>query len=249
MLQEHRQLTGSYMSQHDGPPTLISDEWQQRNEPAQSSAAETDVADSSKSELDPDTTSESAELDPEAPEETLLLSDLPEQSDDRRQSEPPVEPAPDHLALIEAELSALRGETAHVNKILDRLHAENERLRRGESEQILQPLFRDLMKLADDWTAMGASWESKETATPADVARKCRDVADDAGLILARHGVDSFTPSIGSPIERKQHRVIGTVDTETPELDNTVAEVRRIGYVYGEKVLKFAEVIAARHER
>ena len=104
------------MSQHDGPPTLISDEWQQRNEPAQSSAAETDVADPSKSELDPDTTSESAELDPEVPEETLLLSDLPEQSDDRRQSGPPEEPAPDHLALIEAELRALRGETAHVNR-------------------------------------------------------------------------------------------------------------------------------------
>ena len=137
-----------------------------------------------------------------------------------------MEPAPDHLALIEAELKVLRGETVHINEILDRLHAENERLRRGESEQILMPLFRDLMKLADDWTAMATSWESKETAAPADVAERCREVADDAGLILARHGVDPLTPSVGTPIERKQHRVVGTVASETPDLNNTVAEVR-----------------------
>jgi molecular chaperone GrpE (heat shock protein) len=238
------------MSQHDGPPILISDECQQRNEPAQTAAGETYSADPASTELHRASLSEPDEPATEGGEHTVTLPEPSgEQDDEPSQQEPFLEPAKHHLAMIEAELSALRAETVHVNEILDRLHAENERLRRGESQQLLQPLFRDLMKLADDWTAMAESWDSKETATPADVARKCRDVAEDAGLILTRHGVDGFVPAIGAPIERRQHRVVGTVRTESPELNNTVVEVRRTGYVYGEKVVKFAEVIAARHER
>ena len=149
---------------------------------------------------------------------------------------------------MQAELTALRAETIHTNEILDQLHAENERLRRGEVEQLLQPVFRDLLKLSDDWTAMAASWESKDAATPADVANKCRNVAEDAELILERYGVDSFAPDIGATVERRQHRVVGKIPAESSETDNTVAEVRRPGYVYGEKVIRFAEVVAARYE-
>jgi molecular chaperone GrpE (heat shock protein) len=155
-------------------------------------------------------------------------------------------PASDELATIRSELALLRAETVHVNQILDRLHAENERLRRGETEMLLQPLFRDLLKLADDWTAMAASWELKVSATPADVAKTCREVADDAGLILERFGVDSFAPDVGTTIDRRQHRVVSSVKAETPEAENTVAEVRRAGYAYHEKVIRFAEVVAAR---
>jgi molecular chaperone GrpE (heat shock protein) len=238
------------MSQQDGPPILASDEWQQREEPTQTADVEADSADLSDTGPDRPTVSEPTEPAAAATESTppsLEFSD--EQGDDLTQQEPFVEPVPDHLAMIQAELSALRAETVHLNGILDRLHAENERLRRGESEQLLQPLFRDLIKLADDWSAMAASWDSKETATPADVACKCRDVAEDAGLILERYGVDTLAPAIGAAVERRQHRVVGTVRAENPDVDNTVAEVRRAGYVYGEKVIKFAEVIAAKHER
>ena len=41
-----------------------------------------------------------------------------------------------------------------MNEILDRLHAENERCV-AEVEQLLQPVFRDLLKLSDDWTTNG----------------------------------------------------------------------------------------------
>lgn len=227
------------MNEHDGPPVMISDEWQQSTEARRAAH-------------DPD---EAVPAEP-APEplavgvvEATAYAEGPQPDAEQAPIEPAEEPGPDQLGTIAAELSALRAETAHVNEILDRLHAENERLRRGESEQLLMPLFRDLMKLADDWTVMGVSWSTKETAAPSDVAQKCHDVADDAGLILERHGVESFAPGVGDAIERKQHRVVGTVVAETPELDQTVAEVRRPGFVHGEKVLKFAEVVAARHER
>jgi molecular chaperone GrpE (heat shock protein) len=238
------------MSRQDGPPILISDEWQRWTEPPQTADAESESADPPTTEPDPvrpDEPIESTEPTGEAAEAPTPIQETSGQQGQEPAPEAPVvEAAPDHLAMIQAELSILRAETVHLNEILDRMHAENERLRRGESEQLLQPLFRDLLKLADDWTAMATSWESKEAATPSDVARKCRDVAEDAGLILERHGVASLVPQVGTPIERRQHRVVGTVKAETPEVDNTVVEVRRPGYVYGEKVIKFAEVIAAK---
>ena len=233
------------MSENDGPPNLISDGWQQRHEPRRAAVdPDPDGRDSYPQQSRPDL----LEV-PVVAEESSPHSEPPEPDVDQPPPEPPVpseEPAHDHLASIEAELRTLRAETVHVNQILDRLHAENERLRRGESEQILLPLFRDLIKLSDDWTAMATSWDAKETATPADVATRCRDVADDAGLILARHGVEPLSPTVGTAIDRKQHRIVATVAAEKPELDNTVAEVRRIGYVYGGKVLKFAEVVVAK---
>jgi molecular chaperone GrpE (heat shock protein) len=218
------------MNSQNGSPIPVSDEWEHRNDPDASPPASAVV------------------------EDTVLLGDLALQSDQPDQSrsaevedgQPLLEEASDEIATIRSELAVLRAETVHVNQILDRLHAENERLRRGETEMLLQPLFRDLLKLADDWTAMAASWESKESATPADVVKKCLDVAEDARLILERYGVESFAPAVGAPIERRQHRVVSSVKAETPEAENTVAVVRRAGYVYHEKVIRFAEVVAAR---
>ena len=152
------------------------------------------------------------------------------------------------LAAVREELAALRAETVHLNGILDRLHAENERLRRGETEQMMLPLLRDLIKMADDWRAMATSWSARESATPQDVARKCSDVADDAGLILGRYGIEEIQPAAGDELQRKLHRAVTFVPVGDPVLDGTVASVRRAGYLYGEKVLRFADVVGQRYE-
>lgn len=237
------------MNQQNDPPILMSDEWQHRNEQGPASAPETNLAHSPDDRGDREIVDDSEESAPASEKPTVPPSALPAQRDGNAALPAPLAQVSSYdLAVMQAELTALRAETIHTNEILDRLHAENERLRRGEVEQLLQPVFRDLLKLSDDWTAMAASWESKDAATPADVANKCRNVAEDAKLILERYGVDSFAPDIGATIERRQHRVVGKIPAESSETDNTVAEVRRPGYVYGEKVIRFAEVIAAAYE-
>lgn len=237
------------MNQQNDPPILMSDEWQHRNEQGPASAPETNLAHSPDDRGDREIVDDSEESAPASEKPTVPPSALPAQRDGNAALPAPLAQVSSYdLAVMQAELTALRAETIHTNEILDRLHAENERLRRGEVEQLLQPVFRDLLKLSDDWTAMAASWESKDAATPADVANKCRNVAEDAKLILERYGVDSFAPDIGATVERRQHRVVGKIPAESSETDNTVAEVRRPGYVYGEKVIRFAEVIAAAYE-
>ena len=237
------------MNQQNDPLILISDEWQHQNEQGPASASETGLADSPDDQGDREMVDDSEGSAAASAEPTTPPSTLPAPRGENVALPTPSAQVPWYdLAAMQAELTALRAETIHMNEILDRLHAENERLRRGEVEQLLQPVFRDLLKLSDDWTAMAASWESKDAATPADVANKCRNVAEDAELILERYGVDSFAPDIGATVERRQHRVVGKIPAESSETDNTVAEVRRPGYVYGEKVIRFAEVVAARYE-
>jgi molecular chaperone GrpE (heat shock protein) len=158
------------------------------------------------------------------------------------------DPAQDALAGIHAELAGLHAQNRHLNQIMDRLHAENERLRSDETEQLLQPLFRDLIKLGDDWASTAAVWSTeRDAATPQDVARRCGEMAEDAAMILQRYGVERFSPDPGVAFERRLHRAVASTATGDPGLDGTVAQVRRAGYAYGEKVIRFAEVLVHQH--
>lgn len=137
----------------------------------------------------------------------------------------------------------LESRLADLNRFVDTLHAENEQLRRRELDQLHHPVLRDLMKLRDDWDAMAQAWRSREASTPADVASKCADVADDAQLILARYGVELLAPAGGDLFDRKLHRAVAQRLTKDPLAAGTVASVRRVGYVLGEKALRFADVV------
>jgi molecular chaperone GrpE (heat shock protein) len=148
------------------------------------------------------------------------------------------EPA-DTVDPVLAELTLLRQQQGFLNEVLDRLHRENEVLRRGETQKMLDPVVRDLIKLADDWSARGE-------ALGGEPGGLCREVAEDAGLILARFGAEVFAPEPGTPFDRRAHRAVGTADTEDPSLDGTVAAARKPGYRVGERVVRFAEVTVHR---
>jgi hypothetical protein len=159
-----------------------------------------------------------------------------------------------------------------LNEILDRLHAENVKLRQGDAQRLIMPLQRDLIRLADDWRgrsqvlrrraearsreagevtrpdepAMADSAGGQATDRPEQVATICEQIAEDLDLMLDRHGAQSFTPEPGDPFDRHEHRAVGTASTGEARLDSTVSSVRKPGYRTEEKVLRFAEVVVNR---
>jgi molecular chaperone GrpE (heat shock protein) len=139
---------------------------------------------------------------------------------------------------IRAELVGLHAQSKFLNEVVDRLHTENERLRRAESRSAPQPAVRELIKLADDWrsrtVAMGEN---------ADFARLCGEVVEDVAMILERQGVEEFRAEPGLEFDRRQHRAVGSVPTDDETLDGQVAESRRPGYRDEERVVRFAEVV------
>ncbi|HEY3607246.1 MAG TPA: nucleotide exchange factor GrpE [Pseudonocardiaceae bacterium] len=139
---------------------------------------------------------------------------------------------------IRAELSGLHTESRNLNEIIDRLHAENERLRQAESRQSVQPALRELIKLADDWRS-----RSVALVDCPDQAQLCGEIVDDVAMILERQNIEEFHAEPETEFDRREHRAVGTRETASPELVGYIAQARRPGYRNGDRVIRFAEVV------
>ncbi|WP_170224676.1 nucleotide exchange factor GrpE [Actinokineospora cianjurensis] len=147
------------------------------------------------------------------------------------------------LLAIQADVAKLVAETGALHGLVDRLHRENEALRRGESLRVFDPVIRDLIKLTDDWRRRGAALRSQ--SGPA-AAVLCDEVAEDAEMILDRLGVTRYAPDRGEQFDRREHHATGTEPTEDPALDSTVAEVKAPGYRLDDRAIRYAQVVVHR---
>jgi molecular chaperone GrpE (heat shock protein) len=139
---------------------------------------------------------------------------------------------------IRTELAGLHAQSKFLNGVIDRLYAENERLRTAESRTVPRPAVRELIKLADDWRSRAVAVREN-----ADLARLCDEVVEDVTMVLERQGVEEFDAEQGIEFDRRQHRAVGTRPTDDEALDGHVAATRRPGYRDEERVVRFAEVV------
>jgi molecular chaperone GrpE (heat shock protein) len=131
----------------------------------------------------------------------------------------------------------------HQRTLMDRLHSENEQLRRAELERSQDPMIRDLISLADTCLRNGRAWLQREAVTPSDVDRVLREVAYDVELILERQGVEAFKPEEGAKFDRRESRVVRSANTSDASRDGAVAEVLKPGYRIGNRILRYCEVV------
>jgi molecular chaperone GrpE (heat shock protein) len=146
------------------------------------------------------------------------------------------------LSGINSELAGLHTQAKFLNEVIDRLHAENERLRNAESNRAVQPALRELIKLADDWRSRESALRERDGDSE-DLLRLCGEIVEDVTLVLERQGVDEFHPEPGAEFDRREQRAVGTRPTDDSELDGRIAESRRPGYRAGAHVVRFAEVV------
>jgi molecular chaperone GrpE (heat shock protein) len=139
---------------------------------------------------------------------------------------------------IKAELTGLHEQSRFLNEVIDRVHGENERLRRAEAQSALQPALRELVKLADDWRS-----RSIAAGEDAGSAKLCGEVVDDVTMILERQGVEEFHAEPGTEFDRRRHRAVGRQPTADEALEGVIAEARKPGYLNGDRVVRFAEVV------
>jgi molecular chaperone GrpE (heat shock protein) len=130
----------------------------------------------------------------------------------------------------------------HRERVIDRLHEENQRLRHGELQAAFEPVRAALYRLYD----LVRRESERETADPAHMPKFLTAVADELAEIIARTGVERMPVGEGDPFDPARHRPMGTRDVDDAELDGTVVTVQRAGFVRGEKVVRRAEVIVAR---
>jgi molecular chaperone GrpE len=133
----------------------------------------------------------------------------------------------ERLAAIDARLGALNERAAHREAVIDRLHQEKEELRRGERRLLLEPVVADLIRLHDSLTREVARARGAEEQAHAELLRS---FADDVETMLDRCGIDTLTVEPGAHHSVHEHRVVGVLPTDAPELHNTIAEVVGLGF-------------------
>lgn len=157
-----------------------------------------------------------------------------------------VEASLEHLCGVMADLVLTVGRehdrATHRERVIDRLHEENQRLRHNELQAAFEPVRTSLYRLYD----LVRRESERETADPAHVPKLLAAIADELAEIIARTGVERMPIDEGDPFDPARHRPAGTHDVDDAELDGTVVTVQRAGFVRGEKVVRRAEVIVAR---
>jgi molecular chaperone GrpE (heat shock protein) len=120
------------------------------------------------------------------------------------------------------ELARLR---RHDAELVDRLHAENSRLRAGELTEAMAPLLRGLIRLHDQMGSLGAD----DPQSVAGILRKqllqVLDLAVD---------VRPYTAVPGGTFDPARHLGVRRVPTDDPSRDGTIARTVRPGFVRGE---------------
>jgi molecular chaperone GrpE len=162
---------------------------------------------------------------------------------------PTSEPPAPTLSEIQSALSGLvtvvereHERAAHREAIIDRLHEDNQLLRRGELQALHEPVRNALYRLHDLVRREAARWAAAEPPDPAHAAALLSAVTDEIAEALARTGVERFTVKPGDPFDPARHRPVGSERVTDPGLDGTVMSVLTDGFEKGEQVMRRSEV-------
>lgn len=150
----------------------------------------------------------------------------------------------EHLTRSVEEANRLSQER---ERIIDRLHQENQELRQGELQQAMLPIFRDLVRLHDDLRQTSLSYPARTQCSPQEVARDFECLAEMVSDILYRQGVERYESREGEPFNPKEHRVLSAVATHEQSRDRTVARIVRDGFRSDSRIIRLLEAEVYRY--
>ncbi len=167
---------------------------------------------------------------------------------------------PERLAELHSSVARDQERAAFREEIIDRLHSENQQLRRSEVEATLEPVRAGLYRLydyarreADRWalagrenpTASQQSDASLYSMFSGQVGALFAAFAEEAVEVLGRTGVEPFDVAKGERYDMSLHRPVDTVQVDDPEWDGLVVETVSSGFVRGEQIARRADVVVA----
>jgi molecular chaperone GrpE len=151
------------------------------------------------------------------------------------------------LADVAQRLAAEADRAAARERVIDRQHAEIERLRAAERVGQLRPVVTDLCRLRNDLMRQAAKVPAEVTGSQ--VANLLESFAASVEEALERCGVAVLDQEVGAAFVPGRQQVAAVVETEDPERDGTVAEVVQQGYaeIDGGKIVAPARITLHRY--
>lgn len=141
---------------------------------------------------------------------------------------------------------------AHREAVIDRLHAENQTLRRQELDQMLEPVRAGLYRLYDLAHREADRWTGPTPPAPEYAAPLLGLIADELGEVLARTGVEPFSARPGEPYDPARHRPVDSVEVADAAYHGVVVRAVTSGFARGDVVARRADVVVgqlSRHTR
>ncbi|GAA4205389.1 nucleotide exchange factor GrpE [Actinocatenispora rupis] len=169
---------------------------------------------------------------------------------------------PERLAELHSAVAREQERAAFREEIIDRLHSENQSLRRSELEATLEPVRAGLYRLydyarreADRWSMAGRENNPDPNNPQSDaslyamfsgqVGALFAAFAEETVEVLGRTGVEPFDVAKGERYDMALHRPVDTVPVDDPAWDGLVVETVSSGFVRGEQIARRADVVVA----
>lgn len=180
--------------------------------------------------------------------ETGVEEVLPVAATVSKQAEASTDQHTDDIQVLGQRVEQLAGLLDEANllsrereRIVDRLHQENQQLRAGEIWQALAPVLRDLIRLYDDLEQTAQRYEDPLEQEAKEAGREFQSFRDTIEDILYRHGVERYLAAEGTPFNSKEQRALGVVPTPDENLDRTIARVVRAGFRAETRIVRLLE--------
>lgn len=144
-----------------------------------------------------------------------------------------------HAALsgLSATLEREHERAKHREEIIDRLHEENQLLRRGELQHMHEPVRAALYRLYDI-----VRRAEQEPPDGEHVAPLLEMIGDELAEALGRTGVERYPVEFGDVYDSTLHRPLSATPVTDPALDGKVVEVCAQGFIRGEQIVRRAQV-------
>ena len=130
--------------------------------------------------------------------------------------------------VIRREMAVHHERAAARERVIDRLHEENQKLRAGERQILLRPYLIDLQRLRNDLLRQSGSLPDEMPG--ARIGELLASFAQSVELTLERGGVVVLRPTPGEPFDPSTQRAVEVVSTSVAGQDSMVAEVLADGY-------------------
>ena len=132
----------------------------------------------------------------------------------------------------------------HKDKIIDDLHRELQEYKKDLYQKIMQPMVLDMINTIDNVKKQLSVHKLQEELNAEALSDMINGYIEDLDNILFRQNVERFSFEEGALFDATKQSILSTLQTEDPLKDKTVAETRREGYMWGEKVVRPAKIVA-----
>jgi molecular chaperone GrpE (heat shock protein) len=156
------------------------------------------------------------------------------------------EPVLSVLSQLAEKVDREHERAAFRESIIDRLHAENQELRRDQLDTALEPVRTLLYRLHATLLRETRRWASGAAPGIEHVPPLLSALADDVAETLERTGVEPFAVEVGDRFDPSRHRPREAVEVTDPNLVDAVVEVLTVAFARGDRVVRRADVTVGR---